>query len=48
LTPGQPEELQSIDSARWHLHSFEPAPGYAAAIVGEKKDWRLVRWDWQP
>jgi 4'-phosphopantetheinyl transferase len=48
LTPGQPEELQSVDSAKWHLHSFEPAPGYAAAIVGEEKDWRLLRWDWQP
>jgi len=48
LTPGRPAELQSADSARWRLHSFEPAPGYTAAIVGEKKDWRLVQWDWQP
>jgi 4'-phosphopantetheinyl transferase len=48
LTPGQPEQLQSIDSARWHLHSFRPAPGYAAAVVSEGKDWGLLQWDWQP
>jgi len=48
LTPGQPVELQSVDCARWRLHSFEPAPGYTAAIVGEEKDWRLLQWDWQP
>jgi 4'-phosphopantetheinyl transferase len=48
LTPGQLEQLLSVDSARWHLHSFQPAPGYAAAIVGEGKDWRLLQFDWQP
>jgi 4'-phosphopantetheinyl transferase len=47
LTPGQPEELHSPDAARWHLHSFQPAPGYAAAVVGEGKDWRLLQWDWR-
>jgi 4'-phosphopantetheinyl transferase len=47
LTPGQPEELQSSDSAKWHLRSFQPAPGYAAAIVVEGKDWRLLQLDWQ-
>jgi 4'-phosphopantetheinyl transferase len=48
LTPGQPEGLRSSDSAKWRLHSFQPAPGYAAAIIGEGKDWRLLQWDWQP
>lgn len=47
LTPGQPEELHSLDGARWHLHSFQPAPGYTAAVVGEGKDWRLLQWDWR-
>ncbi len=46
LTPGQPAELLSPDGARWRLHSFQPAPGYAAAVVGEGKDWRLLHWDW--
>jgi len=48
LTPGQPQELQSVDTARWRLHSFQPATGYAAALVGEGKDWRLLQWDWYP
>jgi 4'-phosphopantetheinyl transferase len=48
LTPGQPEELQSVDSARWRLHSFQPAPDFAAALVGEGKHWRLLQFDWQP
>jgi 4'-phosphopantetheinyl transferase len=47
LTPGQPEELHSLDGGRWLLHSFQPAPGYAAAVVGEGKDWRLLQWDWR-
>jgi 4'-phosphopantetheinyl transferase len=48
LTPGQPEELRSSDSARWRLHSFEPEPEYVAALVGEGTDWRPAQWDWQP
>ena len=48
LTPGQPAELRSNDSARWRLHSFEPKPEYVAALVGEGTDWRLSQWDWQP
>jgi len=48
LTPGQPEKLHSVDSARWRLHSFQPAPDFAAAVVGEGKDWRLLQWDWRP
>jgi 4'-phosphopantetheinyl transferase len=48
LTPGQSETLQSVDSARWRLLSFRPASGYAAALAGEGKDWRLLQWDWRP
>ena len=37
LTPGKPETLRSSDEQRWSLHSFTPAPGYAAAIITEGK-----------
>lgn len=47
LTPGQPVELHSLDGARWRLHSFQPSDGYAGALVGEGKDWRLLQWDWR-
>jgi 4'-phosphopantetheinyl transferase len=47
LTPGQPEDLQTEDSAQWSLHSLDPCPGYVAAVVGEGKDWRLRRWVWR-
>jgi 4'-phosphopantetheinyl transferase len=48
LTPGQPERLRSEDDSRWTLRSFQPAPGYVAAVVGEGKDWRLRRAVWRP
>jgi 4'-phosphopantetheinyl transferase len=35
LTPGNPETLRSSDQQRWNVHSFTPAPGYAAAIITE-------------
>jgi 4'-phosphopantetheinyl transferase len=46
LTPGQPEVLQSEDSHRWSLHSFEPAPNFVAAIVEEGRDWNPRFWNW--
>jgi len=46
LTPGQPEILQAEDSTRWRLLSFEPAPNFVAAIVGEGRDWRVRYWNW--
>jgi len=46
LTPGQPERLQSFDSHRWKLCSFEPGPRFAGAVVGEGHGWRLRQWDW--
>jgi len=45
LTPGMPERLISADSARWMLHSFVPAAGYAGAIVAEGKDWMPRFWN---
>lgn len=48
LTPGHPETLWSTDSSRWTLRSFEPAPGYAAAIVGEGSNWRRRFLEWKP
>ena len=45
LTPGMPEELVSADSSRWMLRSFQPAEGYAGAIVAEGKDWSIHLWD---
>jgi 4'-phosphopantetheinyl transferase len=46
LTPGRPEKLQSSDDSRWSLCSFQPAPGFVGAVIGEGKDWRLRRWEW--
>jgi 4'-phosphopantetheinyl transferase len=45
LTPGQPEVLESADSSRWSLRSFQPAPRYVAAVVGEGKAWTLRHWE---
>ena len=48
LTPGKPEVLESPDAFRWMLLSFEAAPGYVGAVVGEGHDWRPAFWDWTP
>jgi 4'-phosphopantetheinyl transferase len=48
LTPGQPDKLESSDGFRWSLHSFQPAPRYVGAVVGEGKSWRLRNWEWNP
>ena len=48
LTPGRPAELHSSDSARWSLHSFQPAPRFIAAVVGEGRGWRLRHFEWVP
>ena len=48
LTPGEPEVLESADSSRWSLRSFEPAPRYVAAVVGEGQGWRLRHWERKP
>ena len=48
LTPGNPAILESADSHRWSLRSFEPAPNFAGAIVEEGRDCHEVYWDWKP
>ena len=48
LTPGRPAELHSPDSARWNLRSFQPAPRFVAAVVGEGGGWRLRHFEWAP
>ena len=45
LTPGIPEHLVSVDSGRWMLRAFQPADGYAGAVVAEGRDWNLRLWD---
>jgi 4'-phosphopantetheinyl transferase len=48
LTPGCPAELHSSDSARWSLRSFQPAPRFVAAVVGEGGGWQLRHFEWVP
>jgi 4'-phosphopantetheinyl transferase len=35
LTPGQPAEIRGTEAGGWTILSFEPAPGYVAAVVAE-------------
>jgi 4'-phosphopantetheinyl transferase len=35
LKPGEPETLRSMDSGRWSMRSFVPAPEYLGAIITE-------------
>jgi 4'-phosphopantetheinyl transferase len=46
LTPGQTEWLESVDSCRWSLHTLQPDPAFAGALVGEGTGWRVRCWDW--
>jgi len=48
LTPGEPERLVSPDSQQWTIWSFQPAPGFVGAILGEGSGCRVCRFDWQP
>ena len=48
LTPGCEAELQSEDSNQWSMHSVEPAPGFAAAMVAESRNWQRSCWNWNP
>src|SRR5882762_3431831 len=45
LTPHQPAELRSTDSARWTLLSFTPSPDYVAAAVAEGSGWSTKSFD---
>jgi 4'-phosphopantetheinyl transferase len=35
LKPDEPERLRSVDSDRWSMRSFAPAPEFVAAIIAE-------------
>jgi 4'-phosphopantetheinyl transferase len=37
LKPGEPETLRSMDSGRWSMRSFVPAPEFLATIITEGK-----------
>ena len=51
LVPGESAELFSTkadpqEASRWRLRELFPAPGFAAAIAVEGKDWQLKCWNW--
>ena len=53
LLPGQPARLTRTfpvpeEAGRFSLCSFEPQPGYIAAIAIKENDWRVshMRWSW--
>lgn len=51
LSPREPPELLEIadapDAARnWSMASFDPAPGFVAALVVEGRDWSLAHRSW--
>jgi 4'-phosphopantetheinyl transferase len=48
LTPGQPERLESSDTERWTVWSFQPAAGFVGTIIAEGSGWQLRQFDWQP
>jgi len=45
LKPGEPETLRSVDSARWSLRSFTPAPEFVATVIveGEIQSTRFLK-----
>lgn len=51
LSPGTPVTLSSVDEPRWCIESFVPSLvsdlRYAAAVVGEGKDWTARYFDWK-
>ena len=51
LVPGESAALLSTkaepqEASRWSLRELFPAPGFAAAIAVEGKDWQLKCWEW--
>jgi 4'-phosphopantetheinyl transferase len=50
LTPGEPAKLQTHDTQRWKIQSFEPSmlpeSRYVAAVVCEGTDWTAEYLDW--
>lgn len=53
LRPHEPAALLCVrgderEAARWSLRALDVAPGYAAALVAEGRDWQLKTWQWEP
>ncbi len=51
LSPDEPPALLHVSDSldepgRWSMAAFDPAPGFAAAVVGQGKDWTLARHRW--
>jgi 4'-phosphopantetheinyl transferase len=51
LVPGEPAALLNTkadpqEASRWSLRELFPAPGFAAAVAVEGKDWQLRCWEW--
>ncbi len=51
LSPREPPELLEISDAPdaaglWSMSSFDPAPGFVAALVVEGKDWSIAHRQW--
>lgn len=51
LAPGEKPRLVKVvgdleEPSRWLFHELSPAPGYAATVVAEGRDWRLQCFDW--
>ena len=51
LAPGEParlldreKEVATLD--RWALRALTPAPGFAAALAAEGRDWQVACWGW--
>jgi 4'-phosphopantetheinyl transferase len=52
LRPHEPAALLCVrgderEAARWSLRALDVAPGYAAALVAEGRDWQLKTWQWE-
>jgi len=51
MRPGEPAALLSVEGGegeltRWLLRELDAAPGYAAALVVERRDWELTCFEW--
>lgn len=51
LAPGEPAALLRTEgdpqeASRWSIRELDPAPGYAAALAVEGRNWHLTCWQW--
>jgi 4'-phosphopantetheinyl transferase len=40
-------DLTDEDGSSWRVYSLQPAPGFAGALVTERRVWRIRYWEWQ-